>query len=272
MLPQTKDHDPYKYNRENFILSCLELRTEVETDDCEFLETFIQKFDELDSMSSDDAIRMAIGDISRFQCREAYNFLETQIKSNLSEKVRCDALVLLSWSLNYDYLPCIVEYAKRDSLSVQEKLALGGAFMIFGVYTSNSELKDESIRFLDEVCYDFSSGDITENCIWSYVKLDEKSAINYFNSLFEQDKSRKPSAALFLAWLGEYGKSLSYFTEIAKNGGVGNQILYAIDGLAVIGTEEAIRLIEELSRSENEVVAKKAQRVLGNFDMKGSEK
>ncbi|MDR2980379.1 MAG: hypothetical protein LBV02_08085 [Bacteroidales bacterium] len=79
MLPQTKDHDPYKYNRENFILSCLELRTEVETDDCEFLEIFIQKFDELDSMSSDGAIRMAIGDISRFQCREAYNTIFTHV-------------------------------------------------------------------------------------------------------------------------------------------------------------------------------------------------
>ena len=266
LLPQTSDYNPYKYDRENFIISCLEVRVEWENDKCVFVEKFIKRFYELDSTASDWEIQEIVNDISLFRCKEAHDFLETQIKNNPSETVRCNAIIFLAWSLNPDYLPCILEYAKRDSLSVQEKLALGSAFMIYGVYTSNSDLKEKSAKFLDAVCYDFSL-DIYVHCDACYLKLGGKAAINFYTLQFELQKgSRKIAEALNLAILGEYEKTFLVFEDVINNGGVGIEIIYAIKGLATIGTKEALRLIETQSQSKNEMIAKEAQKVFENLE------
>ncbi|MCL2289292.1 MAG: hypothetical protein FWC34_01100 [Bacteroidetes bacterium] len=101
--------------------------------------------------------------------------------------VSCDALVCLAWSLNPDYLPCIVEYGKREALSVPEKLALAGAYTIFGVYTAYSGLKEEAVKLLDEVCYHAPYDEnLQYSCTWTYYTLGGKAAKNYYILLLEQ--------------------------------------------------------------------------------------
>jgi len=271
-----KDYNPYQYARENFIISCLEVRTEFERNDCENVKEIIEKFYEIDTMEHDKEKIEYIKYISRFQCQETYNFLKTQIKNNPSETVRYNAIIFLAWSLNSDYLPCILEYAKKDSLSTQEKLALGSAFTILGVYTSHSELKEEAIKFLDEICYDFSSDTIPcfdpsmdfvrNGCFWNYYKLGEKAAINYFNVWGEHQKGfKKVTAAVLLAELGEYETTYPIFIE-AIHSDIPNYVYEAIRGLAIFGTEEAILLIEEQTQNNNDKIAKYAQETLRKLD------
>jgi hypothetical protein len=273
LIPQTKnkDYNPYKYAREEFILSCLEVRISYETTDyCENGKKLIEKFYEVDLIASDKEKCEFISDISLHQCQETYEFLETQIKNNSSEKVRCDAIVLLAWSLNLDYLPCILEYAKRDSLTIQEKLALGGAFMIYGVYTTNSELKEKSVKFLDGVCYEDPSLETYAYCDACYLKLGGKAALDFYTSRFEQqEKFERLSAAVALAKLGEYDKTFPIFEEAISSGTGINAALY---GLAAIGTEEAFQLIKEQTRNKNEMIAKTAKRILQYIDIERRDK
>jgi hypothetical protein len=269
LIPQRKnmDYNPYKYSREEFIISCLELRTEIESDDCENINELIEMFYN-DTTGLYNGCVDYISYISRFQCQKVYDFLANQIKSNPSEADRCNAIVLLAWSLNMDYLPCILEYAKKDFLSVQEKLALGGAFMIFSVYTFNTDLKEESIKFLDRVCYDSSLKDIQnihDQCDACYFKLGGDAAINYYTSRLKQGELKEVLVAIRLAELGEYEKAFPIFVESIQSG-ITNKVLWAMNGLAIIGTKEATRLIEEQTQSKNEKIAKKAQEIFKNIE------
>ena len=276
LLPQEKDknYNPYRYAREEHIITCLEIRISYERENCEKVTKIIEEFHQLDSIASNEEKQGLISDISFFACKESYDFLEEQIKNNSSEAVRYYAIIPLAWSLNTDYLPVILEYAKRESLSIQEKIAIAGAFTIFGIYTSYPELKEEAIKILNEISYDslYSlPNDIMEGYIWTYYKLGGNSAIRFFDSLFEQDESRKAIAALFLAELGEYDKVFPYFIEIANTGEIGDQILYAMKGLAATGTEEAFQLIKKQTQSKNEAVAKEAQWIFQYIDIKRRE-
>jgi hypothetical protein len=277
LIPQTKDknYNPYKYAKEKHIIACLEVNIEnARRDECETLKEIIEMFYKTDFTISDKEKSDFIREISRFQCQESFDFLVEQIKNNPSETVRCYAMMYLSWSLNSDYLPCILEYAKKDSLSAQEKLAIAVSFMIFGVYTSRPELKEEAIKFLDEICYDslLEEGVIFQNCIWAYYKLGGNSAVKFFNSWLEkQDGLRRISIAVFLAKLGEYEKTFPIFLE-AIHSEITNNILEAIDGLKVIGTKEALFLIEEQTQNKNEKIAKYAQKTLINFEAERREK
>jgi HEAT repeat protein len=285
LFSQTKgeNYNPYRYSSENFIISCLALRIEWESSDCNRVNEVIGKFYEADSMRRDNEISDIINNISLFQCEEAYNFLETLIKSNPSETVRCNAIEFLAWSLNPNYLPCILEYAKKDSLSTREKLAIATAFQIFGIYTSHTDLKEEAIKFLDEICYDSSSDTIQgfdpsidiikSGCFWNYYKLRGKAAITFFYFLFlKLEVFRIVVLAVHcLAPFGEYKTTFPIFME-AIHSEITNNVLEAIDGLKVIGTEEALRLIEEQTHNKNEKIAKKAQETLLIFDIERRKK
>ena len=267
LIPQTKDYNPYRYIREEHIISILELGVD-EWKDCDLVKELINKFYAADQKEREEYPVDYIARIGSFQCQEAYDFLEYQIKTSPLEKDRCTAITTLAWKLHPDYLPCILEYAKKDSLSVQEKSALACAFMVWGVYTFNPEFKEKSVNILDEICYNSSLDYATDaGCIWAYIKVGGISAINFFNSRFEQQKgAKKVEDALFLAWLGEYEKTFPIFVEIMNKGGVGMDIIYAIKGLAIIGTEEALRLIGTQIQSTNEWIAREAQGVLETFD------
>jgi len=272
LLPQAKDYNPYQYARESYVISYLWNMINYESDDCDLVKELIKKFYTMDQKERDEAPIDLISHISRFQCQEAYDFLKTQIKNNPLEKDRCTAIVSLAGSLNSDYISCILEYAKKDSLSVKEKLALAEAYTIFGIYASYSDLKEEAIKLLDEVCYNSSFGsNLEHSCAWTYYRLGGEAAINYHTSLLEKREGfRRVAIAGVIAELGEYETTFPIFVE-AIHRGTTNDILAAIDGLKVIGTEEALRMVEEQTHSKNEKIAKKAQEVLRNLDKKRRE-
>jgi len=272
LLPQTKDYNPYQYARERYIIDNLDVWMRHEKGNCERGKELIEMFYNNNDTTEfyRDKVDYII-DIALFKCQQAYDFLEDQIKNNPSEKIRCKAIEYLAWSLNSNYVPCIMEYAKRDSLSVQEKSAIAKAFTTFGIYASHSDLKEEAIKILDETCYDFSSDDIQQGCALTYYKLGGEAAINYHTLLLEQREGfRRAAIAGIIAELGDYETTFPMFVEAIERGTT-NDILIAIDGLKVIGTEEALRLIEEQTQNKNEKIAKKAQEVLGELDKKRRE-
>ncbi len=273
LIPQTKDYNPYQYAREKYVISSLEVKQENESDDCEAVKGIIKEFYEIASTASEEEKCKYITYISLFQCKETYDFLVDQIKNSFSEAVRCDAINALAWSLSSDYLPYILEYAKKDSLSVQEKLALAKAFSTFGIYTSYSDLKKEAIKLLDEICYHSSSySNLEYDCAWTYYKLGGEAAIDYYILLLNRREGfRRVATAVMIAELGEYETTYPMFVENIHSE-VTNNVLESIDGLRIIGTEEALRLIEEQAQNKNEKVAKKAQETLRKLNKKGGEK
>ena len=267
LLPQTEDDNPFKYVREKRILSELENMINNEKTDYEIVKEKIEYFHTLDMRCHklNRWITRFIRDISFFSCRESYDFLEEQIKNNPLEEVRYTAIVMLAWSLDTNYLPCILEYAQKDSLSVQEKLAVASAFQTYGIYTFNSELKEKAIRILDEVCYDFSSNYVVQTCKGIYYELGGQSAIDFCNVWVEQETICAGDAML-LVGLGMYEKALPIFVECIHHCESAYEIYIAMRGLAIIGTEEAIRLIEEQTYSKNEMVVEYAREVLKYLD------
>ena len=263
LLSKTDDYSA----RERYVVSFLETRMEWENDNCDIARDFIKKFYAMNQKERDEAPIDYIGHIGSFQCKEAYDFLETQIKNSPSEKERCSALTSLVWTFDADYLSCIFDYAKRDVLSVQEKLSIATAYTVLGIYASNSELKDEAIKLLDEVCYNSPKySDVEHDCIWTFYKLGGKPAIDFINAWGERIGGwRKISAAVFIAEMGEYETTFPIFEEAIHSEDI-DAVAEAIDGLAVIGTEEAIHLIEKQTNSENEIISKRAQEALRKLE------
>jgi len=119
--------------------------------------------------------------------------------------------------------------------------------MIYGVYSPYSELKEESIRFLNEICFNpaLEIQNINDQCDACFFKLGGEAAIRYYTSLLEQrDGFRKVAIASTIAELGEYESTFPIFVEAIQRGSI-NDILCALDGLKVVGSEEALRLVEE---------------------------
>jgi hypothetical protein len=275
LLPQTDDYNPYQYARERYLLDALDVRISYEIhDNCEAVKTEIEKFYEVDSIGIEGYRNAYFKSIYLFQCQDAYEFLKNQTNNSPYETIRCEAIINLAWSLNSENIPCITEYAKRDSLSTREKLALAEAYTIYGIYTSFSNFKEEAIKLLDKVCYNFKSDEIIDRgCTWSYYKLGGKSAIDYFTSLLErlEGHRRIAVAAHRLAPLGVYDITFPIFVEAILSEKI-NHILEAIDGLKVIGTEEAFQLIGELSHSKDEKIAKKASEIVKKLNIERKEK
>jgi len=71
---------------------------------------------------------------------------------------------------------------------------------------------------------------------------------------------------MLLVGLGMYEKALPIFVECIHHCESAYEIYIAMRGLAIIGTEEAIRLIEEQTYSKNEMVVEYAREVLKYLD------
>ena len=246
---QILDYNPYEYAQEELFLTSFGIRGLYESDDCIEARDFISKFYTAEAKGEEREKYKYLRTISFFQCEEAYLFLQDQIINNPSETDRCNALMFLAWMLNSDYLPCIVRYAKKDTLSIKEKAAVATAFMVFGVHASYTDLKDEAIILLNEICYD-APVDALAHCIVSYFNLgEEDAAMKFFYSQLEQG-AFKVYAALFLAELGEHKKTFPIFAA-ALDSEDEYEVHTAIMGLEEIGTEEAIDLIENLPPEKN---------------------
>jgi len=259
------DYNPYQHAREEYIKTGDEFFESFQKVDCNENKEFIQNA--IDGYYAGEYSGEKFEEISSFlgkmYCPEIITFFEKVVEIDSSEKVRCDAMQKLGWLRAKTSVPILLNHL-NSNISDYEKACIGSCLTIIGEWNL-------AVPVLNAVCF-CKDDDILQKCIWSYYIVGGENAINYFNLMFEQDESRKPAAALFLAELGEYEKALPYFVEIMNTGGIGNQILYAIKGLAAIGTEEAFKLIKEQTQNKNEVIAKEAKWIFNYIDIKRRER
>jgi len=133
LTAQTLNYDfhPYDYAQEELFLTSFGVRNIYESNDCNMAIEYMNKYYHAAARADEKEKYNYLRTISFFACEEAFSFLEAQIKNNPSETDRCHAIMFLAWMRNPDYLPCILEYARKDKLSIQEKAALATAFMFF---------------------------------------------------------------------------------------------------------------------------------------------
>jgi len=260
------EYNPYEYAQEELFLTSFGIRERYESDDCNRAIEYMNKYYNAEVRGDEKEKYNYLRAISFFACEESYLFLQDQIKNNPSETDRCNAIMFLAWMLNPDYLPCIVEYAKKRELSIQEKAAVATAFMVFGVYGDEPDLKEKAIPILDEICYD-APFDVLATCILNYFNLKDSTAITFFNAQLEKEEF-KLYAALFLARLGEHNQTFSIFAA-ALNSDDEYEVHTAIIGLAELNTEEATALVLNLPPEKNRLTHRER---LINFNPKDIKK
>ncbi|MCL2289798.1 MAG: hypothetical protein FWC34_03720 [Bacteroidetes bacterium] len=257
------DYNPYEYAQEELFLTSPGVREVYESTDCKKAYEFIRMYY---TTGKETEKYNYLRSISFFQCEDSYIFLENQIRNNPSERERCHAIISLAWMLEPDYLPCILEYARKAALSLQEKAAIATAFMVFGVHGATSDLKEKAIAILDEICYE-AEVDVLATCILNYFNLKETAAIDFFNAQLEQP-TFKLYAALFLARLGEHKQTFPIFAT-ALSSEDEYEVHTAVMGLAAINTEEATALIINLPPEKNRLTHRER---LINFNPKDIKK
>jgi len=260
------EYNPYEYAQEELFLTSFALRDRSEGDDCAAVREAINNFHNAAARGDEKEKYNYLRAISFYRCLESFHFLEMQIKGSASETDRCNAIMFLAWMMNPEYLPVIMEYAKKRELSIEEKAAVATAFMVFGVHGATPNLKEKAINMLDEICYD-APKDVLASCILSYFNMGGDKAIKFFNSQLEQDEF-KLYAALFLARLGEHEQTFPIFAA-ALNSEDEHEVHTAVMGLAAIGTEEAIELILNLPPEKNRLTQRER---LINFNPKDIKK
>jgi hypothetical protein len=260
------EYNPYEYAQEELFLISFGIRERYESDDCAAAIASINHFRNAAARGDEKEKYNHLRAISFYRCLESFHFLEMQIKGSASETDRCNAIIFLAWMLEPDYLPCILEYARKPRFSIQEKAAIATAFMIFGVHDDMPALKEQAIAILDEICYD-APADVLANCIVNYFNIGNNKAIKFFNSQLEQDEF-KLYAALFLAKLGEHKQTFPIFAA-ALSSDDEYEVYTAVMGLAEIGTDEALQLITNLPPEKNRLTQKER---LINFNPKDIKK
>jgi len=254
------NYHPYECAQEELFVNSLVFRERHESNDCGTVLDLIGRFNSAD-VRGDEKEKFDITKcISFFPCREAYHFLETQIKNSSSETDRCNAMINLAWMRNPDKLPLVLEYYRKPSLSIHEKAAVATALMIYGTTDSLPSLIAQSVSILNEIGDDCPE-DMLEYCILSYYLGGGNAALNFFGSQLEQEEYRL-YAALFLAELGEYETTFPIFAE-ALSSNDDYDLHLAILGLATIGTEAAMQLVLNLPPEKNRYSPKPAR---WNFD------
>jgi hypothetical protein len=263
---QSYNYNPYEYAQEELFLTSFGIRERYESRDCATANIFMNKFYNAGFRGDDKEKYNALRSISFFQCPESFHFLEDQIRNSPSETDRCYALMFLAWMMNPESLSTFLEYAKKNTLSIQEKVAVATAFMVFGVHGANPDLKEKAISILDEICYDAPLETLAA-CILNYFNLGESAAIKFFTSHLEKEEF-KLYAAFFLARLGEHKQTFPIFAN-ALNSDDEYEVHTAILGLAAIGTEEATELLINLPPEKNRLTQREP---LINFNPKNIKK
>ena len=250
------DYNPYRHAREEYIKTGEEFFEEFQNVNCEENKELIQSYINVyyNEKSSNQEIEMAFSIIGQAYCPEIIDFFIEVVAIDSSEKVRCDAIQKLGWLRAKSAVPILRDHLSKD-ISDYEKACIGSCLTGIGEW-------DLAQQALNSVCF-CKDNDFIDKCLWSYYIIGNESAIRYFNYFLEFPESRV-WAANYLAELGEYEKTFPIFVESIDSG---KNIILSILGLAIIGTEDALRLIEEQTQNKNEIIAKKAQEILRNFDM-----
>jgi len=271
------DYNPWKYIREELIISSLEKMQLNDRQDCESVKEAIDNYNVLrkETMEKDTmsfVTYMSLRSISFFQCPSSYNFIKDLIKTDSSEQIKCGAIRLLGWMRGIESITFLKELLKKERLSTQEKYHIILAFCQIGIFNEREDIMDEAIELTEQFCssrngmaYNCASND----CAELYFTIGGEPATNYFSYCLENEKYNLV-AALKLAQLGEYEKTFPIFAETIKNKNV-DDMFTAMQGLAAIGTEEAFKLIRAQTQNENASIAKQAQWIFDYIDRKRRE-
>jgi len=271
------EYNPWKYMREELVLSRLEMLKTMDRLDCEKVKEEITHLDALrkDKLEEDSLIvdaYFSLRNISFFQCSESYNYLKHLIKTDTSEHFRCYAITLLGWMRNTESIAFLKELLKKEGLTKDERYNAVLAYCQIAIASERQDLMDESDRLVDEFCGNKNGtayNCLDEDCTTLYFTIGGAPAIDYFSYCLENE-TNSLIAALKLAQLGEYEKTYPVFVEVLKNEDIDN-IFSALQGLAAIGTPETFELIRAQTQNENSFIAKQAQYIFEYIDRKRRE-
>jgi len=261
-------YNPYEYAEEDIFLTSKGIRNRYESDDCAAARAFIGRFNNTDPKGDEEENYDYLRAISFFQCEESYTFFENIIWNSTVETERCQAIMFLARMLNPDYLPTILEYAKKRNLSIHEKAAVATALTVLRSYDL-TVLTEQAVSLLDEICYNAPT-DILANCILNYFNLGDSTAVSFFNAQLQKEEYRL-YAAYFLARLGEHKQTFPIFAA-ALSSDDEYEVHKAIMGLAAINTEEAIELIINLPPEKNRLTARERLIKFNPKDIKKGDK
>ena len=253
-------YHPYTCAQEELLINSPAFRARHENHDCETARALTNRFNNAETKGNSEEKWHILKSASFIPCAESCQFLETVIKNSSSETDRCNALINLAWMRNPDKLSSILEYSRKPTLSLREKVAVATALTIYGINDSLPRLVAQAITILDDIAYDCPE-DLLEHCILSYNMIGGTAALNFFSSHLEK-KEYRLYAALFLARLGEHKQTFPIFAA-ALSSDDEYEVHLAILGLAAIGTEEASQLIDNLPPEKNRCTLKEARY---NFD------
>jgi len=272
------NYNPWQHIREQRIQIGLNPMPEYLSENCDTAKNAIKDYMEIRKLMSDDSttygdIYLSLRYLSFFQCSESYEFIKNLILTDTSEKIRCDAIRLLGWMRSVESITFLKRLLKKEKLSTKEKYHIISAFCLIAVYNEWQDIIDEFVILLDEFC-GFQNGMVRdcsdENCSELYFMIGGETALNYFSYCFDTEEL-KVEAALKLTQLGEYETTFPIFADAINSGDTDNMFI-AMQGLATIGTEEALQLIREQAQNEKEIVAVMANWILKYMNEKKGDK
>jgi len=256
-----KENNPYRHTREEYVKTGEEFFESFQKVDCNEEKEFIQNaIDEYyTGVYSIEEFERISSFLGKMYCPKTISFFEEVVKTDTSEKIRCDAMQKLGWLRAKTAVSILLNQLNKD-ISDYERACIGSSLTIIGEW-------ELAIPVLNSVCF-CKDYDIQNKCLWSYYVIGNEPAVSYFNYFFEFSES-KLWAAHYLAELGEYEKTFPVFVEAISSGTGINTALY---GLAAIGTEEAFQLIREQTQNKNEMIAKTAKWILQYIDIERRKK
>jgi tetratricopeptide (TPR) repeat protein len=265
------DYNPYQHQHEEYLQTGREMYQDLMNSPCGDPIHMNNLLEEYNKNKNDRYGKDVLYDIGRMNCDTVVPFLHHLLLTGSTEEVRCDALLLLGWHRPQELVPFFLEYVKRD-ISPKEKIAVASVLCVM-------EYFDKALSVLDEYCLKME--EMNQECIWSYYMTGNNlSSINYFVH-YLNDEYYKLSAAVMLSRLGSYEQSFPIFRETiekyAKNepfkdycgNDYESRITGTLLGLARVGTEEAISLIEIQCKNKNSNISKCALGIINNLKEKG---
>ncbi|MDL2313135.1 hypothetical protein LJC68_09705 [Bacteroidales bacterium OttesenSCG-928-B11] len=263
--------NPYRNSREEYLKAGREMLEEFDNRLCDnaiAIKWIEEYYDTYDYKYKKDLLYM----LGRINCDTVTTFLVQLLLTDSCEETRCDAILLLGWRRPYELIPFFEKYATKD-ISCEEKIAVASLFAVMEDF-------QRTLLVLNRCC--IKGKDMYEKCAILYFKTgNNSSSIDYFTSYLNYSYY-KLSAASYLAKLGEYSEALPVFVETVtvhhsqSNDRFGNdntsRMYVALMGLAMIGTNEAINIIESQCQHEEKDIAKCASSILQNLKKIGGEK
>jgi hypothetical protein len=250
---EESDYNPYRYEewKTSNEQAYAQEHQEFLAKECDALE--LQAFIEKYNVSKDIQFLYVIGE---YNCSKIIDFAIDLIKTSPDKEARKMAIVMLGYRRYYDASQLLLNYVKND-ISSDEKITIAKTLI-------SLNRKIEALEILDCNCYNMNEMD--DNCIWTYFdSFDKSTAIKYFEYYFNKPETQL-EAACWLARLGVYNKTFPLFIEYLKNSTAYSRgTEYALGGLAAIGTEEALDIIEQYAKNDTSLIGRTATIILDNI-------